>query len=652
MLNKQEILQLIDQKKFNEALMIIDNLETNDDLVLEDHLTLRLLRSQVLMKTGKPKKGLELAKETLTVVRDQVPVNQLLLADAIITKTEAFLRWIGQSAQTFAIEKLSEYIQLLEQGERIIMKISNMESPATMKQAAVFQRNKGIIYGFLKEFDLAEGYLQESVALHKKVGDKKGVVETLVNLATFHKTKNESDSQIKINHKSLKLCEELGDRERIAETFLDIAHAYQSKGEPEIALTYVQRSLQLANELPRTFRVAKLLFNIGLFWHANTDEAAAALDAYQKSLGISEELDIKEGISICFHILGDLYQYSKGDLNKALEYYERSMALFEEVGDKLIHGWNLVDAGNLYHLKGDLDLALDHFQKAFPLFEEISNDFYFYQTLLHIGRVYRSKGNNNAALDYYKRCLNLLEGKKLLWGQDTEGLTYHELIEVMLDKKDINEAKKYFKRFSHYREEKAENKLYLDQWYKLSEALILKTSVRIKDKARAQQLFQEIIDDPNVKFNLMNYLADSKKTATLNLCELLLFELQSSSNEITEDSEVFQEINYLLDNLASLAQRQHSFPLLVNILILQAKFALIEGNPTDAMQLLDQAKTTADEKNLGKLGEKVSIERQLLISQLESWETLFQNDSSLKERLARIQLEEYISKALKVVHIE
>ncbi|MFX0170891.1 MAG: hypothetical protein ACFE9L_03125 [Candidatus Hodarchaeota archaeon] len=94
----------------------------------------------------------------------------------------------------------------------------------------------------------------------------------------------------------------------------------------------------------------------------------------------------------------------------------------------------------------------------------------------------------------------------------------------------------------------------------------------------------------------MNYLVDSKKSATLNLCELLLFELKSSSDEITEESEIFQEIKNLLDNLASSALQQHSIPLLVNTLILQAKFALVEGDLTEAMDLLNRAKAAADEK--------------------------------------------------------
>ncbi|MHA2246404.1 MAG: tetratricopeptide repeat protein [Candidatus Hodarchaeales archaeon] len=652
MVNKRKIQQLINLNEFNEALVIINNLENTSDIDFKNHLVCRFLKSQVLAKTGKSEEGLELADKTLTVVRNQDPSNQLLLVDAIITKIVA-LRWARRFFSTYSIKNLSGYLQLLEEGERILENISNIEPLERTERTVILQRNKGHIYSSLREFDQAEKYFQESVVLHKKMGNINGIIEVMVDLATIFEVRTKYDRQLEIFQKCLNLCEELEDREGIAEHLQNLASVYQSKGEPETASIYVQRSLQLANELPGTIRIAKLLYDIGMLYYFKRDETAASLDAFQKSLSVSEELDDKDGIQLSLHLLGDLHQYSKGDLNRALEFYKRSMKLFEEVGGNVrVHAWNLTDAGNLYHLKGDLNLALVHFQKAISLFEEISDDFYFCQTFLHIGRAYRSKGDNKTALDYYKRCLELLEEKKLRVGQETKGLTYYELIAVMLDNKDNSKAKKYFQQFNQYYEKQELSKQFLSQWYKLSEALILKTSIRIKDKARAQQLFQEIIDDEDLKLDLLNFLADPKKTAMLNLCELLLFELKSSPDEITDENEVFQEVKDLLGSLVSLAEQQHSFPLLVNTLILQARFSLVEGNLTGAMDFLNKGKTTADEKKLVKLSEKVSVEIEILINQLDTWEALIQENIPLKERLVRTRLEEYISKASKIVNIE
>lgn len=119
MVKKLKIQHLINQNEFDEALKLIDKLENTNDIDLEDHFVYKLLKSQVLVKTGKIEKGLELADKTLTAVRNQLSENQLLLADAIIMKIET-LRWAWQFFSTYSIKKLSGYLQLLEEGERIL----------------------------------------------------------------------------------------------------------------------------------------------------------------------------------------------------------------------------------------------------------------------------------------------------------------------------------------------------------------------------------------------------------------------------------------------------------------------------------------------------------------------------------------------------
>jgi hypothetical protein len=47
MVNKLKIQQLINQNKFNEALMIIDNMENTKDIDLEDQLAYRILKSHI-----------------------------------------------------------------------------------------------------------------------------------------------------------------------------------------------------------------------------------------------------------------------------------------------------------------------------------------------------------------------------------------------------------------------------------------------------------------------------------------------------------------------------------------------------------------------------------------------------------------------------
>ena len=127
----------------------------------------------------------------------------------------------------------------------------------------------------------------------------------------------------------------------------------------------------------------------------------------------------------------------------------------------------------------------------------------------------------------------------------------------------------------------------------------------------------------------------------LNLCELLLDELKAFGQQ-----EVFLEVSSLINQIYNLAQHTTSFPLIVDALILQAKFAMVEGNLIAAENFLVQASITVEEKNLGLLQEKTELEKNRLKEQLESWQKLIQDNRPIKERLEKAQLEEYISAAL------
>lgn len=643
-MNKQKIQLLIDQGDFNEALQAVEELEAVKDLNLEDKLACVLLKSQILTKSGETIKGLDLASEALETVQDQIPDNKLLLVDAIITKAES-LRMFGQYDPAYAQEKLSGNLKLVEQGERILESPIVIDPIEISCRKAVLLRNKGIIYRSLKEFDLSEDCFQKCAALYRKTGNKKELIEPLLSLAFTKATKGELDLSLETFNECLALQEEIRDGEGRAETLAFIAGIYQEQGKPAVALEYYQKSQLKAEELPKTARTANLLFDIALAHHFSRADADLAFNAYQKSLSIFKELNNKNRIAWCYIRLGNIYHVSRGELDKALDYYEMSIPLFEETGDKMGRAFPVALKGFIHHQRGDLDLALVQLQKGLALIEEIGQDLLACEAIREIGSVLRAKGDNNAAIEHYMHCLKRLDERKLPNDPYAEALTYLELISAFLDTNDLKSAKDYFERFNKYYDNNKHRSQYIVQCYKLSEALILKTSARIRDKAKAQQILQELVDDDTMG------ILDPKTYATLTLCELHLFELKASPDEVTEENETFQEIKLLINNLESLAWRQHSFPLLISTMLLQAKLALIEGNLTEAMQLLEQAKITTEEKKLARLVEKVVEEQKELSAQLDTWKNLVRENTPLLEKLEHARLEDYITKALKTVQI-
>ncbi|MFW9914642.1 MAG: hypothetical protein ACFFGZ_03440 [Candidatus Thorarchaeota archaeon] len=137
---------------------------------------------------------------------------------------------------------------------------------------------------------------------------------------------------------------------------------------------------------------------------------------------------------------------------------------------------------------------------------------------------------------------------------------------------------------------------------------------------------------------------NNTQLAMVNLCELLLDELKAYG-----ELSVLQEASSLADRLYSLAQDRHSLSLVVTSLILKAKFAMIEGDLMTATRYLEQARVTAEEKNLGQLAEKATAETRQLEAQFETWEQLIQRNAPIKERVEQARIADYLKDVEKLV---
>jgi hypothetical protein len=170
----------------------------------------------------------------------------------------------------------------------------------------------------------------------------------------------------------------------------------------------------------------------------------------------------------------------------------------------------------------------------------------------------------------------------------------------------------------------------INQRFRAAKALMLKTKPRMRHNAKAQEIFKQLTTEDIVENELAIIIM-------INLCELLLDELKAY-NEV----EIFQETKDLVQTLQLLAKEQRLFPLFIDVSILRSKFALIEGDFTQATEILDQAEIMAQEKTLGLLEGKVIKEKALLEEQHETWQSLINHNASFLERLNQAKLVEYI----------
>ncbi|MFX0116327.1 MAG: tetratricopeptide repeat protein, partial [Candidatus Hodarchaeota archaeon] len=360
-----------------------------------------------------------------------------------------------------------------------------------------------------------------------------------------------------------------------------------------------------------------------------------ALKYCQQGLALYRELGNKEGISYSLQWLGRIY-FAKGDLDRALDYYQQQRPIVEDLGDKWALAAYSGHLGEVYLHRGEIDLAEECYQQLVILGHELGHKLFIASGHGSLGWIHWQKGALEQALAYLEENFRYCEEQGL---NVAVGYCLYWLILVSLDKGSPGQTQQYLERLRSIHEQEDEKGL--SQAYRLAQALVLKASPRIRDKARAQELLQQVAEEEEIVDFFIAQLA------MLNLCELLLDEIKAYG-----EINVFQEANSLVGRLYSSAQAQHSLSLVVNSLILKAKFAMIKGDLIAAAKYLEQARLTAVEKNLGRLAEKATAEKKQLEAQYETWEQLIQRNAPFRERVELARVADYLKDVEKLVSVQ
>ncbi|MCF2138860.1 MAG: tetratricopeptide repeat protein [Candidatus Lokiarchaeota archaeon] len=356
-------------------------------------------------------------------------------------------------------------------------------------------------------------------------------------------------------------------------------------------------------------------------------ELEKARKCFLKSLKISEEFKDYPLVSLNLNNIGVTWGYS-GELDKALDYYKKNVELCIEKGleSKISSSFNNI--GECYRTKGDLTLALEYYQKSFYLTQKYEDKIGMAVTLHNIALIHQAKGQYDDAEKFFFDSLVL--------GEEIDfypliAETIFNLIKLYLEagKKSDEEIQKYLLKLKKL-DQKKKNKI-INQQYRLSEAFILKKSERLINKAKAQEILQQITEEEIVEHELT-------VCAMLNLCELLILELKSTGKE-----EILKEIKKIIGKLYNIAKSQNSYVLLGEIYLLEAKISLLELNHKKARDLLNQAQNLAEERGLNLLNIKVSQEYDSMLKFLKDLSNLMRGEISFKDRINFSQIDQLLS---------
>lgn len=384
-------------------------------------------------------------------------------------------------------------------------------------------------------------------------------------------------------------------------------------------------SLPIAEKLQNKLLIGYCYMGLTVV-HYEGKDPKLGIEFGKKALIIFEEIGNQQEIAQTLNALSMSYN-SIGDLKEAEKCLKRALEISEKNGLKRDIHYFLHNLASSYRERGDLDLALEYFEKAYELQLKTKGLLHEHRTITSIGNIYHKKGDFEKAFEYYQKAQRIRES--LDNKPDIANGLFH-LITLAIDMGNIEEAKKLLEQLKQISNELDVGNI--NEKYRLSHALLLKTSIRVRDRGKAEELLLELVEDESSSLR-------TTKIALINLCELLLNELRLSGNP-----DILSEINLNINKLLKIAELENSYALFAEIYWLQAQMALIDLDTKKAKKLLTKARKITEEKGLTLLGQEIVNEQKKLEEQFGLWEELGKQKAPVSKTIQHINPEKTVKR--------
>jgi len=342
------------------------------------------------------------------------------------------------------------------------------------------------------------------------------------------------------------------------------------------------------------------------------------------TLELTEEIDDEMLYAQTLYRKGKILTY-QGKLLDAISILEQSL----EVGRKLNHYIIMADAlvaiGEIHRLRGDFGKALQHYNAALILHQEIGNIFGMAIIYNNVGIVYYSQGDFDNSFEYFTKSLQRALEINFKFTV-VESLFY--LINILVSKDQLFEAKEHLKIAKDTALDQTGTMIHY--YSLLSEVTLLRAENRLSSLGKAYDILQEIINQNIVYQEITIH-------AMLSLCEILLQELRYSGKE-----EVLEDLDDLTDSLLSIAEQQFSHSLLAEVYWLKGRLALVNADLDKARGFLSTAQSIAEAQDLENLARKISSDHDQLLTQLNMWKNLIEEDASLADRIQESRIDRLV----------
>lgn len=255
------------------------------------------------------------------------------------------------------------------------------------------------------DYEPATALMQESLALHSELQNKRGIGQALDALGAISYYQGDYAQAIAYHTKSLTRRTEIDDKQGMASSLRQLGMIARDQGDLQQAKQRLLQSLEICREQTDQILMAKTLDNLGLVEHylCHYDRAR---ELFSEAVSIYQELDDRLGISNTLQNLGNAAK-DQGEFKLAKAIYDDCLKLKQTLGDKRGIAQALASLAELAFYQGKYLTSAELAGRSLTLFQDLGVKRGIVFTLGLLAYTAQYNGEFERATELANECLRL-----------------------------------------------------------------------------------------------------------------------------------------------------------------------------------------------------------------------------------------------------
>ncbi len=368
----------------------------------------------------------------------------------------------------------------------------------------------------------------------------------------------------------------------LATCFSRLGHISLKRGELTKAENLFEKGIERARSIPDQSLEGIILYFMGVLELRRSNLIGA-----EKKLEIAYKLYKQTGKKVDLPAIA----YNLGIVKNRVGLYSQAAILFQEgleISQLMKNHSNVAflinSLGSIDLIQGRLDDALDKYYRATQEIERTDQKFLRYHFYYNIALVYNEKNAFDEALAWYHQALRVVKKNPEPHDYQTISLIRYSLAFLFIERGEHEKASNELQKLLVLSDKVKEPIVLMRS--QLIQAVLLKYSKDLKDKAKAYEILERITASPRADYT-------TQQVAIVQLCELLLFEARSLHN-----TKSLEKLKYWAKKLRALGEQKKNAWSLLAALRFEAKLNAFYGEFSKSIEKLRYAISYADTREM------------------------------------------------------